>query len=62
MVFIVVIFYNKSKLNYKDETKMVVNAPDSPVQAEVIFVIEATAANGAYIGELKTNYIVPTLE
>ncbi|XP_026727724.1 mediator of RNA polymerase II transcription subunit 25-like [Trichoplusia ni] len=41
---------------------MVVNAPDSPVQAEVIFVIEATAANGAYISELKTNYIVPTLE
>ncbi|XP_075985529.1 mediator of RNA polymerase II transcription subunit 25-like isoform X2 [Anticarsia gemmatalis] len=41
---------------------MVVNAPDSPVQAEVIFVIEATAANGAYIGELKTNYIIPTLE
>ncbi|KAJ8710670.1 hypothetical protein PYW08_009185 [Mythimna loreyi] len=41
---------------------MVVNAPDSPVQAEVIFVIEATAANGAYIGELKSNYIVPTLE
>ncbi|XP_047035547.1 mediator of RNA polymerase II transcription subunit 25-like isoform X3 [Helicoverpa zea] len=41
---------------------MVVNAPDSPVQAEVIFVIEATAANSAYIGELKTNYIVPTLE
>lgn len=41
---------------------MVVNAPDSPVQAEVIFVIEATAANGAYIAELKSNYIVPTLE
>ncbi|XP_035452222.2 mediator of RNA polymerase II transcription subunit 25 isoform X1 [Spodoptera frugiperda] len=41
---------------------MVVNAPDSPVQAEVIFVIEVTAANGAYIGELKTNYIIPTLE
>ncbi|KAJ0171410.1 hypothetical protein K1T71_012960 [Dendrolimus kikuchii] len=41
---------------------MVVNAPDSPVQAEVIFVIEATAANGAYISELKVNYIIPTLE
>ncbi|XP_028166552.1 mediator of RNA polymerase II transcription subunit 25-like isoform X1 [Ostrinia furnacalis] len=41
---------------------MVANAPDTPVQAEVIFVIEATAANGAYISELKTNYIVPTLE
>ncbi|CAB3249561.1 unnamed protein product [Arctia plantaginis] len=31
-------------------------------EAAVIFVIEATAANGAYIGELKTNYIIPTLE
>ncbi|XP_050671450.1 mediator of RNA polymerase II transcription subunit 25-like isoform X2 [Leptidea sinapis] len=41
---------------------MVVNTPDSPITAEVIFVIEATAANSAYIGELKTNYIVPTLE
>ncbi|XP_050356337.1 mediator of RNA polymerase II transcription subunit 25-like isoform X4 [Nymphalis io] len=41
---------------------MVVNAPDSPIQAEVIFVVEATSANGAYISELKTNYIIPTLE
>ncbi|KOB74724.1 Mediator of RNA polymerase II transcription subunit 25 [Operophtera brumata] len=41
---------------------MVVNAPDSPVQAQVIFAIEATAANGAYIGELNSNYIIPTLE
>ncbi|XP_068624974.1 mediator of RNA polymerase II transcription subunit 25-like isoform X2 [Battus philenor] len=41
---------------------MVVNAPETPIQAEVIFVIEATAANSAYINELKTNYIVPTLE
>ncbi|KAL0811837.1 hypothetical protein ABMA28_009265 [Loxostege sticticalis] len=41
---------------------MVANAPDTPVQAEVIFVIEATSSNGAYISELKTNYIVPTLE
>lgn len=41
---------------------MVVNAPDTPVQAEVIFLIEVTSTNGAYINELKTNYIVPTLE
>ncbi|CAH2057092.1 unnamed protein product, partial [Iphiclides podalirius] len=41
---------------------MVVNAPEAPVQAEIIFVIEATAPNSAYISELKTNYIVPTLE
>lgn len=41
---------------------MVVNAPDSPTTAEVIFVIEATSANSAFISELKTNYIVPTLE
>ncbi|RVE45112.1 hypothetical protein evm_010221 [Chilo suppressalis] len=41
---------------------MIANAPDSPIQAEVIFVIEATSSNGAYISELKTNYIIPTLE
>ncbi|CAG5055381.1 unnamed protein product [Parnassius apollo] len=41
---------------------MVVNAPETPIQAEIIFIIEATAANSAYISELKTNYIVPTLE
>lgn len=41
---------------------MVVNVPESTTQAEVIFVIEATSANSAYISELKTNYIVPTLE
>ncbi|XP_063369516.1 mediator of RNA polymerase II transcription subunit 25-like [Cydia amplana] len=41
---------------------MVVNAPETPIQAELIFVIEATSTNGAYINELKTNYIIPTLE
>ncbi|XP_063388097.1 mediator of RNA polymerase II transcription subunit 25-like isoform X2 [Cydia fagiglandana] len=41
---------------------MVVNAPETPIQAELIFVIEATSTNGAYISELKTNYIIPTLE
>lgn len=41
---------------------MAVNAPETPIQAEVIFVIEATSANSAYINELKANYIVPTLE
>lgn len=30
--------------------------------ADVIFVIEGTAINGAYINDLKTNYITPTLE
>ncbi|KAH8382102.1 hypothetical protein KR009_001886 [Drosophila setifemur] len=30
--------------------------------ADVVFVIEASAINGAYINELKTNYILPTLE
>lgn len=30
--------------------------------ADVVFVIEATAINGAYINDLKTNYIIPTLE
>ncbi|XP_055836619.1 mediator of RNA polymerase II transcription subunit 25 [Episyrphus balteatus] len=30
--------------------------------ADVIFVIEGTAVNGAYINDLKINYIVPALE
>ncbi|KPJ04179.1 Mediator of RNA polymerase II transcription subunit 25 [Papilio xuthus] len=41
---------------------VVINAPETPIQAEIIFVIEATSANSAYITELRTNYIVPTLE
>ncbi|RLU26588.1 hypothetical protein DMN91_000384 [Ooceraea biroi] len=32
------------------------------IQADVIFVIEGTAVNGAYLNDLKTNYLVPTLE
>lgn len=31
-------------------------------QADVIFVIEGTAVNGAYINDLRTNYIIPTLK
>lgn len=30
--------------------------------ADVVFVIEGTASNGAYINDIKTNYIIPTLE
>jgi len=30
--------------------------------ADVVFVVEGTASNGAYINDLKTNYIIPTLE
>lgn len=30
--------------------------------ADVIFIIEGTAVNGAYINDLKINYIIPTLE
>lgn len=41
---------------------MVANATETPAQAEVLFVIENTAANSAYISELKTHYIIPTLE
>lgn len=32
------------------------------LQADVIFIVEATAVNGAYINDLKTNYIIPSLE
>ncbi|XP_014291430.1 mediator of RNA polymerase II transcription subunit 25 isoform X2 [Halyomorpha halys] len=30
--------------------------------ADVIFIIEGTAINGAYLNDMKTNYIIPTLE
>lgn len=30
--------------------------------ADVIFVIESTAINGAYINDLKSSYIIPALE
>ncbi|KAM8707098.1 hypothetical protein ACLKA7_011235 [Drosophila subpalustris] len=35
---------------------------DQLTLADVVFVIESSAINGAYINELKTNYILPTLE
>lgn len=41
---------------------MVTGPPDHGIQADVVFVIEGTATNGAYLNEFKTNYIVPTLE
>lgn len=41
---------------------MVTATLDHCIQADVVFVIEGTATNGAYLNEFKTNYIVPTLE
>ncbi|CAD7077038.1 unnamed protein product [Hermetia illucens] len=35
---------------------------DIEIMADVIFVIEGTAINGAYINDLKTNYLIPALE
>ncbi|XP_005190085.1 mediator of RNA polymerase II transcription subunit 25 [Musca domestica] len=35
---------------------------DVDTLADVVFLVEGSSANGAYINELKTNYIVPTLE
>lgn len=32
------------------------------MQADIIFVIEGTAINGAYLNDLKANYLMPTLE
>lgn len=37
-------------------------AATSDLVANVIFVIEATAINGAYMHEMRNNYILPTLE
>lgn len=41
---------------------MVVCSAEHGVQADVIFLIEGTAVNGAYINDIKTNYIIPSLE
>ncbi|KAJ8683500.1 hypothetical protein QAD02_019292 [Eretmocerus hayati] len=41
---------------------MVTGPPEHGIQADVVFVIESTASNGAYINEFRTNYIIPTLE
>lgn len=41
---------------------MVVCSSEHGLQAEIIFVIEGTAVNGAYINDIKTNYIMPSLE
>lgn len=30
--------------------------------ANVVFLIEGTAINGAYLSDMKNNYIIPTLE
>ncbi|CAG9861461.1 unnamed protein product [Phyllotreta striolata] len=41
---------------------MVVCPAEHGVQADVIFLVEGTAVNGAYINDIKTNYIIPCLE
>lgn len=41
---------------------MVIGPTEQGMQADVIFVIEGTAVNGAYLNDLKANYIIPTLE
>lgn len=40
---------------------MVPGTSDDP-RADIIFVVEGTAVNGAYINDLKTNYIMPALQ
>ncbi|XP_025159280.1 mediator of RNA polymerase II transcription subunit 25 isoform X3 [Harpegnathos saltator] len=41
---------------------MVTGPTDQGMQADVIFVIEGTAVNSAYLNDLKASYIIPTLE
>lgn len=41
---------------------MVTGPAEHGIQTDVIFVIEGTAVNGAYLNDLKTNYVIPTLE
>lgn len=42
--------------------KMVVCSNDRSIQLDILFVIEGTAVNGAYMNDLKTSYIIPSLE
>ncbi|CAH1159965.1 unnamed protein product [Phaedon cochleariae] len=41
---------------------MVVCQAEHVIQADVIFLIEGTAVNGAYLNDIKTSYIIPSLE
>lgn len=41
---------------------MVVCPAEHGLQADVLFVIEATAVNGAYLNDIKSHYIIPALE
>lgn len=41
---------------------MVMGTAEICTVADVIFIIEGTAINGAYLNDMKTNYIIPTLE
>ncbi|KAJ8964091.1 hypothetical protein NQ317_004944 [Molorchus minor] len=41
---------------------MAVCPAEHGLQADIIFVVEGTAVNGAYINDIKTNYIIPSLE
>ena len=36
--------------------------PDQTMDVDIVFVVEATALNGAYLPEMLENYIKPTLE
>lgn len=57
VIFILYIF-----IILKNGVKMVAGPTEHGIQADVIFVIEGTAVNGAYLNDLKTNYLTPTLE
>jgi len=41
---------------------MVVGPSELGPQADIVFVIEGTAVNGAYFNDIKEKYIIPTLE
>ncbi|XP_071442630.1 mediator of RNA polymerase II transcription subunit 25 [Hetaerina americana] len=41
---------------------MVIANFDHSLQADIVFAIEGTAINGAYLNDIKTNYLIPTIE
>lgn len=49
-------------INISFYINMVVCSSEHGLQADVLFIVEATAVNGAYLNDIKSHYIIPALE
>lgn len=54
--------WNPSSQNTPRLEMVALQNSDSELQADVVFIIEATSMNGTYVNELKSSYITPILE